>query len=404
VGTRPRNFAARTITEMRLTLGGLLLFAQVVAASAAVRGRDLGIPFDGTPGPLNAITDVAGVEVGETSIISGEGPLKVGLGPVRTGVTIVLPRGKNSNAPVFGAWFALNGTGEVTGTTYLEEYGLLEGPVALTNTQSVGTVRDAIAAWLTGEKKWELCCLPVVAETWDGELNDINGFHVRAEDVRSALLMASTGGIAEGNVGGGTGMVAFGFKGGTGTSSRVVGTTAGSYVLGVLVQANMGKREQLLIAGVPVGREISVKESASLPRERGRDSGSIIVVVATDAPLLPHQLKRIAKRAALGLGRTGAIGGDSSGDIFIAFSTANAQIVGLQNGDIGTVRTVAMLPNDALDPLFEATIQATEEAIVNALVAAKTMTGINHRTIPAIPHEQIREILRNHNRLEDPKR
>jgi D-aminopeptidase len=385
---------------MRLALTGLLLLVHVAAASGAVRARDLGIPFDGTPGPRNAITDVAGVEVGETTIISGEGSLKIGFGPIRTGLTVVLPRGKNSNAPVFGAWFALNGTGEVTGTTYLEEYGLIEGPVALTNTQSVGTVRDALAAWLTGEKKWELCCLPIVAETWDGDLNDINGFHVRAEDVRSALRTASAGVVAEGNVGGGTGMVAFGFKGGTGTASRVVKTAIGSYVLGVLVQANMGRREQLLIAGIPVGREISAKDSAFLPSERGRDAGSIIVVIATDAPVLPHQLKRIAKRATLGLGRTGAIGGDSSGDIFIAFSTANAQISGLQNGDIGKLHDVAMLPNDALDPLFEATIEATEEAIDNALVAAKTMTGINNRTVLAIPHERIREILANHSRLE----
>jgi len=389
---------------MRLIAGGLLLLVHVAAAAGAVRARDLDIPFDGTPGPRNAITDVAGVEVGETTIISGEGSLTVGVGPIRTGVTIVLPRGKNSNAPVFGAWFALNGTGEVTGTTYLDEYGLIEGPVALTNTQSVGTVRDALAAWLTGEKKWELCCLPIVAETWDGELNDINGFHVRAEDVRGALRTASAGAVAEGNVGGGTGMVAFGFKGGTGTASRAVATAVGSYVLGVLVQANMGRREQLLIAGIPVGREIAAKESALLPPERGRDSGSIIVIIATDAPLLPHQLKRIAKRASLGLGRTGAIGGDSSGDIFIAFSTANAQIVGLQNGDVGVLRNVATLPNDALDPLFEATIQATEEAIINALVAARTMTGINHRTIVAIPHERIREILENHHRLEPHER
>jgi len=389
---------------MRLIAGGLLLLVHVAAAAGAVRARDLDIPFDGTPGPRNAITDVAGVEVGETTIISGEGSLTVGVGPIRTGVTIVLPRGKNSNAPVFGAWFALNGTGEVTGTTYLDEYGLIEGPVALTNTQSVGTVRDALAGLATGEKKWELCCLPIVAETWDGELNDINGFHVRAEDVRGALRTASAGAVAEGNVGGGTGMVAFGFKGGTGTASRAVATAVGSYVLGVLVQANMGRREQLLIAGIPVGREIAAKESALLPPERGRDSGSIIVIIATDAPLLPHQLKRIAKRASLGLGRTGAIGGDSSGDIFIAFSTANAQIVGLQNGDVGVLRNVATLPNDALDPLFEATIQATEEAIINALVAARTMTGINHRTIVAIPHERIREILENHHRLEPHER
>jgi L-aminopeptidase/D-esterase-like protein len=383
---------------MRLAIAGLLFVFHLGSAFGGVRARDLGIPFKGTPAALNAITDVPGVEVGQTTIISGNGPLNVGVGPVRTGVTIVLPRGKNSNAPTFGAWFALNGTGEVTGTTYLEEYGLLEGPVALTNTQSVGTVRDAVAAWLTGEKKWELCCLPVVAETWDGELNDINGFHVHAEHVRAALRTASGGPVAEGNVGGGTGMVAFGFKGGTGTSSRVVSTALGKYVVGVLVQANMGKRDQLLVAGVPVGHEISMKDSDLLPPERTRDSGSIIAVIATDAPLLPHQLKRIAKRATIGLGRTGAIGGDSSGDIFIAFSTANAQIVGLQNGDVGDLRSVVMLPNDALDPLFEATIESTEEAIINALVAAGTMTGANGRTVMALPHDRLKQILANYGR------
>jgi D-aminopeptidase len=384
---------------MRLAIVSLLSLFHLGSAFGGVRARDLGVPFRGTPAALNAITDVPGIEVGQTTIFAGDGPLHVGAGPVRTGVTIVLPRGKDSNAPAFGAWFALNGTGEVTGTTYLEEYGLLEGPVALTNTQSVGTVRDAIAAWLTGERKWELCCLPVVAETWDGELSDINGFHVHAEHVRAALRTASGGPVAEGNVGGGTGMVAFGFKGGTGTSSRVVSTAVGRYVVGVLVQANMGKREQLLIAGVPVGHELSTLKSVSLlPPERTRDSGSIIAVIATDAPLLPHQLKRVAKRATIGLGRTGAIGGDSSGDIFIAFSTANPQIVGLQNGDVGDLRSVVMLPNDARDPLFEATIEATEEAIINALVAARTMTGANGRTIMALPHDRLKQILASYSR------
>lgn len=380
---------------MRHAICALFLAFHAAAACADVRARDLGVPFRGTPGALNAITDVKAVEVGETTLISGDGDL-----PVRTGVTIILTRGKNDNAPVFGAWFALNGVGEVTGTTFIDEYGLIEGPIALTNTQSVGTVRDAIAAWLTRDRKWELCCLPVVAETWDGDLNDINGFHVHPEHVMQALRTASAGAVGEGNAGGGTGMVAFGFKGGTGTASRVVNTSVGQYVVGVLVQANMGKRDQLLVAGVPVGRELSENHALRFPPERTRDAGSIIIVIATDAPLLPHQLERVAKRAGIGLGRTGAIGGDSSGDIFISFSTANPRITGLQNGDIGELRTVVMMPNDALDPIFEATIEATEEAIINALVAAKTMTGANHRTYEALPHDQLRNVLRKYGRLD----
>jgi D-aminopeptidase len=378
----------------------ILLLSLLVAipAYARPRARDLGIPFGGSTGRLNAITDVGGVEVGHTTLIEGEGPLVVGKGPVRTGVTMILPRGRGSDAPVFAATFALNGTGEMTGTAFIEEYGVLEGPIALTNSQSVGTVRDAVAQWLVREKKWELCCLPVVAETFDGYLNDIHGFHVRAEHVLAAIDRASSGAVAEGSVGGGTGMVAFHFKGGIGTSSRQVRTRFGSYTVGVLVQANMSGMRQLVIAGIPVGERLVEKKVAEA--EGGeRDTGSIIIIVATDAPLLPHQLERVARRAALGLARTGAISGDTSGDIFLAFSTANPELVPLSSGREQRLLSPAMLPNAEMDPLFEGTIQAVEEAIVNALVAADTMVGINGRTIKALPIPETLEILREHKRL-----
>jgi L-aminopeptidase/D-esterase-like protein len=355
------------------------------------RARDLGVPFDGTPGPHNAITDVAGVEVGMTTLISGKGPLVVGQGPVRTGVTAVFPRPKGERNQVFAAWSALNGNGEMTGTTWLEESGFLEGPVLITNTHSVGAVHAAVIAWQRermGDKlpSWSL---PVVAETWDGDLNDINGFHVKPEHVFQALDGARSGPVAEGNVGGGTGMIVHGFKGGTGTASRRVRVREASYLLGVLVQANYGDRDQLTIAGVPVGREMP----DLTPGAGEDDGGSIIVVIATDAPLLPHQLKRIAERASLGIGRTGGLGANGSGDLFIAFSTANA---GAAAGD-GPVR-IEMLPNDRIDPLFAATVQATEEAIVNALVAAETMEGIDGRVVRALPHDRLREILRKYGR------
>src|SRR5579864_2750558 len=285
------------------------------------RARDLGVPFDGTPGTLNAITDVKGVEVGHTTLISGSGPLKVGAGPVRTGVTAVFPRGKQSSDSVFAAWFTLNGNGEMTGTTWVEDSGFLEGPVMITNTHSVGIVRDAVIAWRLKhrgtDKEGYAWSLPVVAETWDGYLNDINGFHVKAEDTFHALDSARGGPVEEGNVGGGTGMICNEFKGGIGTSSRLLDAKYGGYTVGVLVQCNYGQRDQLRIAGVPVGREIAG------PRVWDDDVGSIIVVVATDAPLIPTQLKRVARRVTLGLGRDGSYSGDGSGDIFIAFSTAN---------------------------------------------------------------------------------
>jgi D-aminopeptidase len=357
-----------------------------------VRARDLGVPFEGTPGPLNAITDVAGVEVGFQTLISGEGKLLVGQGPVRTGVTAIFPRGKQSADPVFSSWFTENGNGEMTGTAWVDESGFLYGPVMITNTHSVGVVRDEVIAWelrkgpkIDVDDWWSL---PVVAETWDGYLNDINGFHVKPPDVDAAIEDAHGGPVAEGNVGGGTGMVCFEFKGGTGTASRKLSAEHGGYTVGVLAQCNFGTRHLLRIAGVPVGYEIP--EGA----RRKNDTGSIIVVVATDAPLLPHEMKRIAKRVTLGLGRLGSISGDSSGDIFIAFSTANPG-AGLASKPVA----VQMLPGDEMDALFEATIQATEEAVVNAMVAAKTMTGVDGHTVQALPHDKLSELLTKYNRL-----
>jgi L-aminopeptidase/D-esterase-like protein len=372
------------------------------SANQTVRARDLGVPFDGAPGPLDAITDVAGVEVGTTTLIRGDGALHVGEGPVRTGVTVVLPRGARDNDPVYAGWFSLNGNGEMTGTTWVEESGFLEGPVAITNTHSVGVVRDAMIAW--GLKHGALAqpwSLPVVAETWDGYLNDINGFHVKPDDVFAALDSAKGGAVAEGNTGGGTGMVCYGFKGGTGTASRVLTKDAGGYTVGVLVQCNCGRRPQLTIAGVPVGREIpqqvpyaSTAPPDSLPgSETAGDVGSIIIVVATDAPLLPHQLKRLARRAALGLARTGSTSGNGSGDIFLAFSTSNPH-ADAEPGP-NTVKTVS---NERISPLFNATVEATEEAIVNAMVGAKTMTGIDGHTVIALPHDELKRALQKYQR------
>ena len=374
-----------------------LSFLQVTLANAYVaspvkRARDLGVPFDGTPGELNAITDVPGVEVGQTTLIEGEGKLVVGKGPVRTGVTAILPLGKTgANTPVPAAMFSFNGNGEMTGSEWVEESGFLEGPVLLTNTHSVGVVRDAVIAW--GQKRYpdtEYYSLPVVAETWDGELNDINGFHVKKEDVFAALDNATGGPVVEGNVGGGTGNRAFEFKAGIGTASRLVSLHDDQFCVGVLVQANFASRENLIIAGVPVGKEIT-----DLMPEIHRDperEGSILVVVATNAPLLPTQLKRLAKRAALGIGRTGGISTDSSGDLFIAFSTA----VPKQEGGRQQWSTIK---NPDVSPLLAAVVQATEEAIINSLAAAKTMHGINDNVIYALPHDRLREVLRKYNRL-----
>jgi len=363
-----------------------------VAAQTKPRARDLGVPFDGTPGPNNAITDVKGVEVGHTTLISGDGKLVVGKGPVRTGVTAIHPRGKDSNDAVFAAWFTLNGNGEMTGTTWVDDSGFLNGPVMITNTHSVGVVRDAVIAWKVKHGSPDMegywWSLPVVAETWDGDLNDINGFHVKPEDAWHALDAAHSGPVEEGNVGGGTGMICNEFKGGIGTSSRVLDAADGGYTIGVLVQCNYGDRDQLRIAGINVGREIP------LDATRSKDIGSIIIVVATDAPLIPTQLKRIAKKVSLGLGRDGSYSGDGSGDIFITFSTANPGAVGGKG-----LHQITMLPNDSLDPIFLATVQATEEAVINAMIAADTMTGINGYTVYALPHDRLREVLKKYNRL-----
>ncbi len=393
-----------------------LIFPALLQAQKP-RERDLKLPIGGTPGALDAITDVAGVEVGQTTLIEGSGKLVVGTGPVRTGVTVIHPRGKANPDPVFAAWFTLNGNGEMTGTTWVQESGLLEGPVAITNTHSVGVVRDAIIQWEVSQKNaLQPWWLPVVAETYDGGLNDINGFHVKPQHVTAALDGASGGVPKEGAVGGGTGMVCHGFKGGIGTASRKLPADQGGYTVGVLVQCNYGSRRDLRIAGVPIGEEIAdlqgcIANNEPLPAgsqrprcdqrggngafDDGRDEGSIIVVVATDAPLLPHQLKRLATRVSLGVGRQGGFGGNSSGDIFIAFSTANPRAWFNDQ----PVTDVKMLPNDRITPLFQATAQATEAAITNALLAAETMTGANDLRIYAMPVDRMLAAMRKFGRL-----
>jgi L-aminopeptidase/D-esterase-like protein len=380
-------------------LAGATMVSAQEKPQSKPRARDLGVPFDGAPGPLNAITDVPGVLVGHTTLISGEGKLQVGKGPIRTGVTAVLPRGKDSmNNPVFAGWWSLNGNGEMTGTTWVEESGFLEGPVMITNTHSVGVVRDAVIQWrvIHGQPDptgywWSL---PVVAETWDGWLNDINGFHVKPEHAFHAIDTAHNGAVEEGAIGGGTGMVCNGFKGGIGTASRKLEAKAGGYTVGVLVQCNYGTRNNLRIAGIPVGREIDADDPYAVTPFLNDDHGSIIVVVATDAPLVAHQLKRLARRVSLGLGRDGSVSGNGSGDIFIAFSTANPGAAAPDK-----VVDLKMLPNDKIEPVFAATVQATEEAIINAMIAAETMTGIENHRVRALPHDQLRAILKKYNRL-----
>jgi D-aminopeptidase len=389
----------RRIASLLIAAG---VFATPALAADKPRARDLGVPFTGSPGPLNAITDVAGVEVGHVTLISGSGKLQQGAGPVRTGVTAILPHGKSApEQGIFAAWFSQNGNGEMTGTTWIEESGQLWGPVMITNTHSVGVVRDAVIAWsLARYPKIDLedwWALPVVGETWDGWLNDLNGFHVKPEHAFKALDDAKSGPVTEGNVGGGTGSVCFEFKGGIGTSSRRVAEESGSYTVGVLVQSNFGLRPQLTIAGVPVGVEIPENPAYASSRNlkgANADTGSIIVVIATDAPLLPHQLKRLARRATIGIARTGSLASDSSGDIFIAFSTANPAA-----SSPAGVPALKMIPNARITPFFEATIQATEEAIVNALVAAETMTGVDDRRVIALPHDRLASALRKYNRL-----
>ena len=409
---------ARSARSAGLLFGLCLLLPSAARSqdpgAGAPRARDLGIPFQGVPGPLNAITDVEGVRVGHSTIIEGDGPLVVGQGPVRTGVTAVFPR-TGTSEPVFAGWYSLNGNGEMTGTTWVEESGFLEGPVMITNTHSVGTVHQATIEWsrdaaaLNPDAPGVWWSLPVVAETWDGRLNDINGFHVRKRHVFAAIESAAGGPVSEGSVGGGTGMVCNSFKGGIGTSSRVVG----SYTVGVLVQCNYGRRPELLIAGVPVGRELlgwppaggrengagggSGEPGAGTLENQPRGGSSIIVVVATDAPLLPHQLKRLARRVPVGIGRMGGYGADSSGDIFIAFSTAN-EGAWTQEG-----AGLSMVSNPRMSPLMLATALATEEAITNAMVAARTMTGRDGNVVHGLPHEEIQRILAVHDRLEIPR-
>jgi len=391
--------------QLALVITLALAAGTFAGAQRAPRARDLGVPFQGTPGALNAITDVAGVEVGMTTLIAGDGKLVEGNGPIRTGVTAILPRGKTYD-PVFAGTHVLNGNGDMTGTHWIGESGFLETPILITNTGSVGVARDAALGWMSKHKLFSPLiayvwfAYPVVAETYDGVLNDMYGFHVKPPHVEAALDSATRGPVAEGNVGGGTAMSCLGFKCGTGTSSRVVEAGGANYTVGVLVQANFGGRSQLTIAGVPVGKEIvgfTPKVDFALPPQAQDDAGgrgSIIAIAATDAPLVSHQLRRIAQRIALGIGRTGGTAGNGSGDILLAFSTANRGAAAREG-----VRSIAMLPNDEIDPLFDATVQATEEAIVNALVAAKTMTGINGNTIHALPPDQLRAILKKYGRL-----
>jgi D-aminopeptidase len=422
--------AVRLVAALSLAaavaLGSLGTRLAAAQGAPAERARDLGVPLDGTPGPLDAITDVPGVTVGHNTIIRGTGRLVRGKGPVRTGVTAVFPRGRENLAPVFAGWFSLNGNGEMTGTAWIDDYGLLFYPIAITNTNSVGTVRDALIEWGDRRVLDPLhCCLPVVAETWDGDLNDIFGFHAKKEHVFAAIDAARGGAVPEGNVGGGTGMQCLGFKGGIGTASRRLKRSG--FTVGALVQCNFGLRRQLRIAGIPVNEELKVPEPCYDTREaldsslapdrcptvtgahapgspdgaRPRDTehGSIIVVLATDAPLLPHQLRRLARRAALGVGRMGGVAGAGSGDLFIAFSTGPTGAP-----DSTGVASVSMLSDDVIDPVYEAAVQATEEAIINAMLAAQTMTGANWYRVPALPHAELRAVLAKHGRiLETPK-
>ena len=422
----------RSLICTLMALLPVLLFGMVAACSVfgqmKPRARDLGIPLDGTTGQFNAITDVAGLEVGYTTLVSGQGKLVVGQGPVRTGVTAILPRGRKMLEPVFASFYAGNGNGDMTGTHWIEETGVLETPIMITNTLSVGIVRDAVVGWMVKRSLPGPFWYPVVAETSDGRLNDMKGLHVKAEHAVQALESARGGRIDEGNVGGGTGMNCFGFKGGTGTASRKLSSEEGSYTVGVLVQCNCGNRSQLRIAGIPVGREIvgfepCVTQRIDPPLRQAKDElvpiceaesggltplpeeseqGSIIIVVATDAPVLSDQLKRLARRVSLGLGRMGSNHGNGSGDIFIAFSTANR---GADWGNSGRGRptlppaSVKRISSGAMDPLFTATVEATEEAIINAMLAAETMTGADYWRSYAIPHDQLQNVLRKHAQL-----
>lgn len=403
--------AARGVCGFAATLCVAASFAPGAIAECPQRARDLGVTFEGTPGRFNAITDVPGVEVGQITLISGSGALEVGKGPVRTGVTVVLPRGKRTDAPVNAGFFDLNGNGEMTGRAYLEDYGVAYGPIGISNTNAIGQVYAGIQEWTS--RRFGSAIWPVVAETWDGDLNDIEGFHVHATDAIAAIDRAQGGPVAEGDVGGGTGMVCFGFKGGIGTASRVVRVRRHDYVVGVLAQCNTGLRDVLRIAGTPVGHEFAVRwlpcydptlapagkspvcHTDGLGGVHGRDQGSIIIVVGTDAPLSSTQLNRVARRASMGLARLGSFSGDSSGDLILSFSTAD----GANDPDQAVPVTSTPLANAAIDVVFRATVQATEEAITNALVAAKTMTGANGYTVYGVPHDDLVRVLRKYNRL-----
>ena len=386
-----------------ITLMIFILFCNQLIGQNKIRARDIGIPLNGIPGKFNAITDVEGIQVGHATIIEGEGDLVVGNGPIRTGVTAILPRGKKYD-PVFAGWYSLNGNGEMTGTTWVEESGFLEGPIMITNTHSVGVVRDAVIEWQYKNKFFKTLynikdlfwALPVVAETYDGSLNDINGFHVTKEHAIKAIENVSGGNLLEGGVGGGTGMICHGFKGGIGTSSRKIIVNGKNYTLGVLVQANYGSRNELTIAGVPVGKEIQDLKPKITYGQQADGLGSIIVIVATDAPFLPNQLKRIARRVPIGISRVGGYGSNGSGDIFIAFSTANEGAANRENE-----RSIIFLPNDFMNPFFLATAEATEEAILNALISAETMIGINGNTVYELPHDRLIKILKKYNRYNE---
>ena len=360
--------------------------------SERVRGRELGLPFPGTPGRWNAITDVAGVEVGQVTLIAGEGPLQVGHGPVRTGVTAILPRGKaKAHVPCAAGYYSLNGNGEMTGVVWIEESGELQTPITITNTHSCGVTRDATIRWLVGHgvgtgQDWGL---PVAAETYDGDLNDINGFHVTAEHTMAALDSAGTGPVAMGSVGGGTGMLTYDFKAGNGSASRIVEIAGGRYTLGVFVQSNFGRREDFTVLGAPVGRHLPDGKL------RGKEQGSVIAIVATDAPLLAHQLKRIARRVPLGLARTGTVGNNSSGDIFLAFSTANEQAFAQRGG----LAHMAALGNGDIDQLFMATVEATEEAVIDSMLMAETMVGRDGNTAVALPAQELLALMKQYGRM-----
>ncbi len=373
-----------------------------------MRARDHGIAVGaGTPGRWNAITDVAGVRVGHVTLIEGEGPLRVGSGPVRTGVTVIVPPGEIWEQPLFAGAHRLNGNGELTGLEWVRESGMLTSPVALTNTHSVGVVRDALIAYEVAQRGPEaghFWGLPVVGETWDGLLNDLNGFHVGAEHVQSALAAARDGSVSEGGVGSGTGMICHGFKGGIGTASRICEQEAGGYTIGVLVQANHGRRKRLAVNGVPVGAEIGPDE-VPLPRDPAdlpQGSGSIIVVVGTDAPLLPHQCERLAQRAGLGVARTGGVGEHTSGDLFICFAAGNTGMVAGELGhDSPLTVPLEMLSDTYITPLFDAVVEATEEAILNAMLGAETMVGRDGITAHALPPERLLEVMAQYGRAAD---